>query len=100
MTQFSDETKQKIVELCKKNKVPELCLFGSRSRGDYRPDSDYDLLVKFLPDPGISLLQYSRMQIDLSDLLRCKVDLVSKQGLKEHVRENVLGDSTIIYEAG
>ena len=54
MTQFSDETKQKIVELCKKNKVPELCLFGSRSRGDHRPDSDYDLLVKFLPDPGIS----------------------------------------------
>ena len=65
MTQFSEETRAKIAELCKKHRVRELSLFGSRSRGDNRPDSDFDLLVDFLPDAGIGLIEYSRMQIDL-----------------------------------
>jgi len=98
MMQFSEETKKKIVEICQKNKVRELSLFGSRARGDNKPNSDYDLLVEFYPNSGISLFEYSRMQIDLSDVLKCKVDLVSKKGLKEHVRENVLSDATLIYE--
>ena len=96
--QFSEETKAKISELCKKNKVRELSLFGSRARGDNRDNSDFDLLVEFYPNSGISLFEYSRMQIDLSEILRCKVDLVSKRGLKEHVRDNVLGDARLIYE--
>jgi uncharacterized protein len=98
MMQFSEETKRKIADLCKKNKVRELSLFGSRARGDYRDNSDFDLLVEFYPNSGISLFEYSRMQIDLSEILRCKVDLVSKRGLKEHVRDNVLGDAMLIYE--
>ena len=99
MTQFSDETKEKIVELCKKNKVRELSIFGSRARGDNRPNSDYDLLVEFFPDARIGLLEYCRLQLDLSDVFKKKVDLVSKKGLKEHVRENVFGDAMLIYEA-
>ena len=97
--QFSEETRAKIAELCRKNKVRELSIFGSRARGDNRPDSDYDLLVEFLPNARVGLLQYSRMQIDLSDLLNRKVDLVTKTGLKDHLREEVLADATPIYEA-
>lgn len=99
MTQFSEETRRKIVELCKKHRVRELSLFGSRSRGDHRSDSDFDLLVEFLPNAGIGLIEFSRMQIDLSELLKAKVDLVSKKGLKKHVRPNVLVDAMPIYEA-
>ncbi len=99
MTQFSEETRAKIAELCKKHRVRELSLFGSRSRGDNRPDSDFDLLVDFLPDAGIGLIEYSRMQIDLSEILETKVDLVTKKGLKDYVRDNVLADATPIYEA-
>ena len=99
MIQFSEETNTKIIELCKKNKVRELSIFGSRARGDNRPDSDYDLLVEFLPDARIGLLEYCRLQLDISDVLEKKVDLVSKKGLNEHVRENVFGDSLLIYEA-
>ena len=97
--QFSEETKRKIAELCRKNKVRELSLFGSRARGDARPDSDYDLLVEFFPDAGIGLIKYSRMQIDLSNILASKVDLVTKKGLKEYLRNNVLAEATPIYEA-
>lgn len=99
MTQFSDETKQKIEELCRKNRVRELSLFGSRARGDNRPNSDYDLLVEFFPNSGIGLIEYCRLRLDLVKLLKKKVDLVSKKGLREHVRENVTGDAKVIYEA-
>ena len=99
MTQFSEETRQKIAELCRKNKVRELSIFGSRARGDNRPDSDYDLLVEFYPDSGIGLMEYCRLKLDLVNVLKKRVDLVSKKGLRDHVRENVLGDAEVIYEA-
>jgi len=99
MTQFSEETREKIAELCRKNKVRELSIFGSRARGDNRSDSDYDLLVEFQPDSGIGLLQYCRLGLDLGKVLKRRVDLVSKKGLREHVRDNVLGDAQVIYEA-
>lgn len=99
MMQFSEETKSKIFELCKKNKVRELSLFGSYARGEQNSESDIDILVDFLPNAGIGLIDYSRLQIDLSELLQVRVDLVSKKGLRKHVRDNVLADAKPIYEA-
>ncbi len=98
MMQFSKETRKRIEELCRKNKVRELSLFGSRVRGDHRPDSDFDLLVDFLPDSGVTLFEYSRMQIDLEEIIGAKVDLVSKKGLKPYVKDSVLSDAVPIYE--
>ena len=98
MTQFSDETKQKIAELCRKNKVRELSLFGSRVRGDNRPESDYDLLVDFQDNSDIDLFDYARMQVDLEALIGTKVDLVEKSGLKPLIRDRVLADALPIYE--
>ena len=98
MTEFSEETKRKIEELCKKNKVSELSLFGSRARGDEHADSDFDLLVDFLPDSGVSLFEYSRMQIDLEEIIGKKVDLVDKKGLKRFIKDRVLAEAQPIYE--
>lgn len=98
MMQFSEETRSKIAELCKKYKVRELSLFGSRARGDFRSNSDFDLLVDFRPDADIDLFDYARMQVDLELLIGNKVDLVEKSGLKQYVRERVLADARVIYE--
>ncbi len=98
MTHFSPETKEKIAELCKKNKVRELSLFGSRARGDNGPDSDYDLLVDFRTDSNIDLFDYARMQVDLEELIGTKVDLVEKAGLKPLIRDAVLAEAQSIYE--
>ena len=97
MMQFSEDTRKKIAELCRKNKVQELSLFGSRARGDFSGSSDFDMLVEFLPDSGISLFEFSRMQIDLEDLLGTKVDLVPKSGLKPLIRDAVLSEAELIY---
>ena len=42
-----DIPKEKIAEFCKKNNITNLSLFGSILRGDFKPDSDVDMLVEF-----------------------------------------------------
>lgn len=45
--------------------IDKAWLFGSYSRGEERPDSDIDLLVKFNPDARISLFKYAAIILTL-----------------------------------
>lgn len=92
-----DETR--LVELCQRYRVRELSLFGSAARGDMRPDSDLDLLVEFLPESQIDLVEYAGLMIELSNLAGRRVDLVSKKGLKPLIRASVLDEARILYAA-
>ncbi len=96
---LSDTTKQRIAELCRKYKIRELSLFGSRVRGDSAENSDYDFLVEFSPKADISLFEFSRIQLDLEEVVQASVDLVPKEGLKPLMRDEVLAKAEIIYEA-
>jgi hypothetical protein len=82
---------------CQRNGIRRLVLFGSALRDDFRPDSDVDLLVEFRSDARIGFLALSRMQRELSDLFRRKVDLVPQNGLKPLVRASILRDSEVLY---
>ena len=64
-----------------------------------RPDSDIDLLVEFLPDAGIDLIDYAGLMLDLSKLLGRKVDLASKRGLKPMIRASIRGEARVLYAA-
>jgi len=65
---------EKIAAFCRRNHIRRLALFGSILQGDFRPDSDLDLLVEFEPGhvPG---LKFFELEQELSDLLGRKVDL-------------------------
>lgn len=92
-----DETK--LADLCRRYQVRELSVFGSAARGEMRPDSDVDLLVEFLPDAEIDLVDHAGLMLDLSHLLGSKVDLVSKKGLKPLIRASVLEQARLLYAA-
>ncbi|MEQ1606660.1 MAG: nucleotidyltransferase domain-containing protein [Pyrinomonadaceae bacterium] len=98
MMQLSEETRKKIVELCKRHKIREISLFGSRMRGDHRPDSDYDFLIEFDPRARISLFDYGRAWVDFEELMGAKIDLIDNRGLKPFLREPVLAEAKLIYE--
>jgi len=88
-----------LADLCRHYQVRELSLFGSAARGEMRPDSDIDMLVEFLPEASIDLVDYASLMIDLTDLLGRKVDLVSKKGLKPLIRSFVLAEARVLYVA-
>jgi predicted nucleotidyltransferase len=90
-----DETR--LVELCRRYSVRELAYFGSAARGQMRPDSDIDILVEFLPDSGIDLVDYAGLMLELSRLVGRRADLVSKKGLKPLIRASVLDEARLLY---
>src|SRR5258706_1360267 len=92
-----DETK--LIDLCREYSVRELSVFGSAARGEMRPDSDIDLLVEFIPEAKVDLLDHAGLMLDLSELLGRRVDLVSKKGLKPLIRASILEESRLVYAA-
>ncbi|MCU0246572.1 MAG: nucleotidyltransferase family protein [Bryobacter sp.] len=86
-------------EICRRYGVRELSLFGSAARGDMRPDSDIDLLVDFLPEARPGLIGLAAMTREFRSLLGCPVDVAVKPALKPLVRNEVLREARVIYEA-
>lgn len=89
----------KLADLCRRYEVRELSLFGSAARGEMRSDSDIDLLVEFLPNADVGLVEHAGLMLDPARLLGRKVDLVSKNGLKPRIRSSVLRDARLVYAA-
>ncbi len=88
---------EEIADVCRRYQVKELSIFGSILRDDFRPESDIDLLVDFLPDHGLGLIEYLQCQAAFTALFGRRVDLIQKSGLKRFVRDEILGTSRVLY---
>ena len=71
--------------------MESLKLFGSRLRGDNRPESDMDILVSFSSTP--SLLEFVRLKNYLSEILGLKVDLVMRDTLKPNIGAKIMDEA-------
>ncbi len=90
---------KKLAELCRRYFVRELSVFGSAARDEMTGQSDIDLLVEFLPEAEIGLLEHAGLMLDLSELLGRRVDLVSKRALKPLIRDSILREARPVYAA-
>ena len=89
-----------IAEFCKKYHVRKMSLFGSVIRDDFRPESDVDVLVEFLPDSKTTLLTLAGMEIELSEMLGGrKVDVNTPDMLSKYLRDEVLSEAETLYVA-
>ena len=66
-------------------------VFGSRARGEARPDSDVDLLV----ETGARTSSWfpAGLVLDLEDALGVRVDVVTERGLNPDLRPHILRDA-------
>ena len=78
--------------------VERAYLFGSCSRGEETPESDVDLLVTYTDSDSLSLMDISRMMVDLKKRLNRPVDLVEDECLMPFARPSVDHDKIKIYE--
>ena len=89
---------RKLIEICRKNDVAMLGVFGSIARGEATAQSDIDLLVRF--SKAKSLLTLVRLERQISTALGKKVDLLTEAAISPYIRDQVKRDLKVIYESG
>jgi predicted nucleotidyltransferase len=72
--------------LTEKYGLSTIAVFGSYSRGQQNEKSDIDILVDFYKPVGIEFIDLAN---ELELLLKIKVDLVSKKGVKPQYLANI-----------
>ncbi len=83
--------KNDILNLANKYGASNVRIFGSVARGTSNDQSDIDFLVDF--DAEASLLDWSGLWLDLSDLLERDIDVATEKSLKARYRDKVLAEA-------
>jgi predicted nucleotidyltransferase len=83
--------RSEIIELARARGASRVRVFGSVARGEAGEGSDIDFIVDL--EPGRSLFDLGGLLMDLRDLLKRDVDVVSERGLRPRVAERVLADA-------
>lgn len=87
---FTDK-REKVLLIAARHGARNVRVFGSVARAEAGRDSDVDVLVDL--EPGRSLFDLGGLLMDLQDLLGCRVDVVTEQGLRPRIRERVLREA-------
>ena len=88
--------RNRLEEICRRNDIEVLLLFGSVARGEDTEQSDVDLLVRF--SERKSLLDLVRIEREFSEALGRKVDLLTEGSLSPYLRDQLLGEAAVLYE--
>jgi predicted nucleotidyltransferase len=77
--------------------VSHAALFGSRARGDNRPDSDIDIMVEFDPAAHVTVFNYAGLKDYIAGLFDGPVDIVNRDGLKSYIRPAAMVDTVYAF---
>lgn len=94
-----DIPKRHIADFCQRHHICRLSLFGSVLRNDFNPESDVDVLVEFEPGTRVGLIRLARLELELGEILGCKVDLNTPGFLSKYYREQILAEAEVQYDA-
>lgn len=88
-----------IRNLCKKNKVKNLFVFGSALTDSFTDKSDIDLIVDIdSNDPLDYADNYFKLKFALEELLNRQIDLLENKAIKNpYLRENIDNSKTLLY---
>ena len=79
--------------------VMHAALFGSRARGDNRPDSDIDIMVDVDPEASdsMSVYDYVGLKRYIASLFEGSVDVVDREALKPRIRPAATADAVYAF---
>jgi predicted nucleotidyltransferase len=96
----------RIAEICHRFGAAKLSLFGSILREisledgyGFRPSSDVDMLVEFVPDARPTLLSLAQMEGELSELIGRAVDLRTAGDISQLFRAEVVMTARLLHAA-
>ncbi len=79
--------KVEIVKVLRKYHVNKAGIFGSYARGTMNKSSDVDIIIKPVKNMGFA---FAGLELELSQKLKRKVDLVSYDGLSPYLKDEIL----------
>ena len=101
MTFIESIPQKEIHRFCRRWKVRELAVFGSALRVDFKPESDVDVLASFDGSAQWGLFDHVQMRLELEDIFKRKVDLVTRRALQQSqnglLRDNILNTARTIF---
>ena len=77
--------------------VTHAALFGSRARGDNRPDSDIDIMIDIAPEAVQDVYAYVGLKNYIAGLFDGTVDVVDREALKSYVRPAATVDAVYAF---
>jgi len=77
--------------------VAHAALFGSRARGEDRPDSDTDIMIEIDPAARIGVYEYVGLKEYIASLFDGPVDVVNREGLKPYVHPAATADAIYAF---
>jgi len=86
-----------VIDICRSNDVEMVGVFGSMARGEEAAHSDIDLIVRFAKPK--SLIGVIALEQQLTSALGREVDLLTDGALSPYLRERILHDLRVLYEA-
>ncbi len=89
MNEVLDTLKANKAMLFAKYPLKSLALFGSYSRGDYNTSSDIDVMVELAVPDAVAFIN---LGYELEEIFQKKVDVISKNGLKERYMKAIEKD--------
>jgi len=92
LSTIQDKLRRIKPKLSEKYHVNSIGLFGSIVRTDFTPESDIDIVVDFSQPIGIEFIDLAE---ELEILLKRKVDLVSRAGIRPQYYQAI--ESDILY---
>jgi len=75
--------------------VRKVAVFGSYVRGEEKPGSDIDIIVEF--SERKSLLELVKIERELSEVLRMKVDLLTEKSISPYLIDTIKKEMKVIY---
>ncbi|MFQ5780185.1 MAG: nucleotidyltransferase family protein [Nitrospiria bacterium] len=89
----------RITEFCRRHHIRRLALFGSVLRGDFRAESDVDVLVAFEPGVSVGFFKLYDLEQELSQILDGrKVEISTPKSLSRYFRDQVLAEAEVLYD--
>src|ERR1039458_5580694 len=77
--------------------VAHAALFGSRARGDQRPENDTDIMNEFVPPAGITVFDDAGLKDYIGALFDGRVDVVNRDGLRPYVKPTATTDAIYAF---
>src|SRR5271163_1130684 len=97
-------TRDEIITTIRKNAkaikaegVTKLAIFGSRVRGDNRPDSDIDVLVEVEPDASFSVLNLIGVQHIIEDATGLQAQATMRRSITPLFAERIVDDIIEVF---